>query len=65
MARDLNAGRMVLNVKVNGRLRWKVGTWVSGRSRFNVNCVSVLALGNSVPSGPLSSKQGSQCSTDV
>ncbi|KAF7830800.1 NDR1/HIN1-like protein 26 [Senna tora] len=61
MGRDQSAGRLVFNVKVNGKLRWKVGTWVSGRSRFNVNCVSVIAFGF----GPLSSKQGAQCSTDV
>ncbi|XWS50264.1 hypothetical protein CRYUN_Cryun12cG0073400 [Craigia yunnanensis] len=27
---DQTAGRIVLNLKVNGKLRWKVGTWVSG-----------------------------------
>ncbi|XP_054799339.1 NDR1/HIN1-like protein 26 [Prosopis cineraria] len=65
VARDRSAGRLVLNVKINGKLRWKVGTWVSGRSRFNVNCVSFVAFGPSVPSGPLSSNQGAQCSADV
>lgn len=65
VGRDQTAGRLVLNLKVNGRLRWKVGTWVSGRYRLNVNCVAVLAFGPSVPSGPLSTKQGTQCSTSV
>lgn len=65
VGRDQTAGKLVLNMKVNGRLRWKVGTWVSGKYRFNVNCVAVLAFGPTIPSGPLSSRQGSQCSTTI
>ncbi|KAD4584229.1 hypothetical protein R6Q59_036928 [Mikania micrantha] len=65
MGRGQMAGRLVLNIKTNGQLRWKVGTWVSGRYMFIVNCVVVLPFGASVPAGPLTSKQGSQCSTTV
>ncbi|RDX94316.1 NDR1/HIN1-like protein 1, partial [Mucuna pruriens] len=36
LAHDHTLGRLVLNLKANGMLRWKVGTWVSGRYRFNV-----------------------------
>lgn len=64
VGRDQMAGRLVLKVKANGELRWKVGTWVSGRYRFNVNCVAILPFGQSVPSGPLTSK-GTQCSTII
>ncbi|MBA0553969.1 hypothetical protein Golob_013105 [Gossypium lobatum] len=62
---DQTAGRIVLNLKVNGKLRWKVGTWVSGRYRFNVNCVSVMSFGPNAPTAPLSSNQAAQCSTAV
>ncbi|KAK7350938.1 hypothetical protein VNO77_10006 [Canavalia gladiata] len=62
VGRDQTVGRLVLNVKVNGKLRWKVATWVSGRYRFNVNCVSIIAFG---PSAPLTSKQGARCSTTI
>ncbi|CAK9158245.1 unnamed protein product [Ilex paraguariensis] len=65
VGRDQTAGKLVLNLKANGRLRWKVGTWVSGRYRFNVNCVAIMPFGPSIPSGPLSFKQGTQCSTMV
>jgi len=65
VGRDQTAGKLVLSLKMNGRLRWKVGTWVSGRYRFNVNCVSIMDFGPTIPSGPLSSKQGTQCSTTV
>ncbi|KAJ7965244.1 Late embryogenesis abundant protein [Quillaja saponaria] len=62
---DQTAGRLLLNLKTNGRLRWKVGTWVSGRYRFNVNCIAVMAFGPVIPAGPLSTKQGNQCSTTI
>lgn len=65
VGRDQTAGKLFLNLKLNGRLRWKVGTWVSGRYRLNVNCVAVMAFGPTLPSGPLSSKQGTLCSTTV
>lgn len=64
VGRDQTAGRLVLNMKVNGKLRWKIGTYVSGRFRFNVNCVSVMAFGPATTS-PLSSRQGTQCSTSL
>lgn len=62
--RDEGMGNLYLNFKVMGRLRWKVGTWVSGRYRFNVNCVTVVAFGVKV-SPPLSLRQGAECSTSV
>lgn len=65
VGRDQTVGKLVLNLKVNGRLRWKVGIWVSGKYRYNVNCVAIMPFGPSIPSGPLSSKLGTQCSTTV
>ncbi|KAI3519413.1 hypothetical protein L1887_08502 [Cichorium endivia] len=65
LGRDQTAGRLVLNLKANGLLRWKVGTWVSGKYRFNVNCVAVLVFGPSAPSAPLTARQGAQCYTTI
>ncbi|CAN1251144.1 NDR1/HIN1-like protein 26 [Linum perenne] len=66
VGRDLIGGKMVLSLRGKGKLRWKVGSWVSGRYRFNVNCVAVMPFGPDSNSGPLSSRpQGTQCSTDV
>lgn len=66
VGRDQTAGKLVVNLKVNGQLRWKVGTWVSGRYRLNVNCVAVTAFGPTIPiTGPLITKQGTQCSTSI
>lgn len=65
VGRDQTAGKLVLSLRGYGRLRWKVGTWVSGRYRLNVNCVAVLAFGPTLPTGPLSSKQATMCSTTI
>ncbi|OIV96918.1 hypothetical protein TanjilG_00500 [Lupinus angustifolius] len=65
VGRDQSSGRLVLNLKVNGKLRWKVGTWVSGHYRFNVNCVSFMAFGSSMTSSPISSNQVAHCSTTI
>ncbi|XP_073131592.1 NDR1/HIN1-like protein 26 [Henckelia pumila] len=62
--RDMATGKLVLSFKGNGRLRWKVGTWVSGRYRFMVDCVTVMPFG-AIPSPPLSSRQATVCSTTV
>ncbi|KAL6004041.1 hypothetical protein ACLOJK_004587 [Asimina triloba] len=48
MGRDQASGKLLLGLKLNGRLRWKVGTWVSGRYHFNVDCVAVMSFGPNV-----------------
>ncbi|KAF7849892.1 hypothetical protein BT93_L0162 [Corymbia citriodora subsp. variegata] len=63
--RDQSAGKLAITVKANGKIRWKVGTWVSGNYPIIVNCVAVMDFGPAIPTGPLSSKQGSQCSTSL
>lgn len=63
--RDTTVGKIVLNLKVNGWLRWKVCSWVTGKYKFHVNCVAIMPLGPSIPSAPLSSRQGTQCSTTL
>ncbi|WJX34402.1 hypothetical protein P8452_22520 [Trifolium repens] len=67
LGHDQNSGRLSLNLKANGKLRWKIGTWVSGRYRFNVNCVYVVTfgIGSSMNVPPLTSKQGALCSTQI
>ncbi|XP_059628929.1 NDR1/HIN1-like protein 26 [Cornus florida] len=65
MGRDQTAGKMALSMKMNGKLRWKVGTWVSGRYRININCIAIMPFGRGMAFGPLSSKQGYECSTVV
>lgn len=46
LSQDVDAGVVLLNIKINGRLKWKVGTWLSGNYRLGVNCPAYLTLGS-------------------
>ncbi|CAM0904704.1 unnamed protein product [Alopecurus aequalis] len=37
------AGYVLLHVKVDGRVKWKVGSWVSGGYHIFVNCPALLS----------------------
>ncbi|KAI3417845.1 LEA_2 domain-containing protein [Psidium guajava] len=65
VGRDQRAGKLVLSLKVNVQLRWKVGNWVSRQYALHVNCVVVMAFQPGALVTPLSSKQGSWCSTSI
>ncbi|CAL0332153.1 unnamed protein product [Lupinus luteus] len=45
LQQDQVAGGILVNVKINGRVKWKVGTWVSGRYHIDVNCPAYITLG--------------------
>ncbi|KAL1298827.1 hypothetical protein HN51_043121 [Arachis hypogaea] len=64
LQQDQNAGDVLVNVKVNGRVKWKVGTWVSGRYHVYANCPAYIkfvggdrdnAVGASAPEVKLAS----------
>lgn len=38
LQQDQNNGMVLVNLKVNGRVKWKVGRWISGRYHIFVNC---------------------------
>jgi Late embryogenesis abundant protein len=52
-----------LNLKIVGNLRWKVGPWMSGRYKLEVDCMTVQMSQPGEPL-PISSVQGAQCSTN-
>ncbi|KAL8140994.1 hypothetical protein V2J09_007015 [Rumex salicifolius] len=43
---DQTTGRLLMNFKMDGRVRWKVGTYVSGNYHLHVDCPAVIAVGN-------------------
>nr|GLL43227.1 NDR1/HIN1-like protein 12 [Ipomoea trifida] len=45
ISQDQNAGRVLINIRVDGRIRWKVGTFISGRYRLDANCPAYLSFG--------------------
>lgn len=46
LAQDLNAGAVLVNIKIDGQLKWKVGTWISGKYHLDVNCPAYIRFGD-------------------
>ncbi|PKU78242.1 NDR1/HIN1-like protein 1 [Dendrobium catenatum] len=68
IGQDENAGLMLIYIKISGRLRWKVGTWISGHYNIDVSCPAFLTVGNdNVNDGSpvFRFQQISPCSVDV
>ncbi|KAL3850263.1 hypothetical protein ACJIZ3_012145 [Penstemon smallii] len=42
---DQFAGTVLVNIKIDGRIRWKVGTFVSGKYHLFVNCPAYINFG--------------------
>ncbi|KAG6488542.1 hypothetical protein ZIOFF_049785 [Zingiber officinale] len=59
---DQQAGYTLLSVRVDGHLRWKVGTWVSGRY-LHVNCPTLLVL--DAGAYEYEFQQNTRCSVDI
>ncbi|KAG2311187.1 hypothetical protein Bca4012_025638 [Brassica carinata] len=64
---DINAGMVLLNIKVDGCVKWKVGSLVTGCYRLLVNCpASIPFSGRLAGTGPAIKDQlGQQCAVDV
>ncbi|XP_074577511.1 NDR1/HIN1-like protein 1 [Curcuma longa] len=70
---DQHAGYVFLSVRIDGRLRWKVGTWISRRYHIHVNCPAFLVLDSSKPYAPdagsyfyrFQFQQYARCSVDI
>ncbi|CAH9072643.1 unnamed protein product [Cuscuta europaea] len=45
LTQDERAGMVMINIRVDGQIRWKVGSFVSGRYRLYVNCPTYLSFG--------------------
>ncbi|KAL1199189.1 NDR1/HIN1-like protein 1 [Cardamine amara subsp. amara] len=64
---DLIAGMVLLNIKIDGWVRWKVGSWVSGGYRLHVNCPAYIILGGHFAGGGPAIKYQlvQRCAVDV
>lgn len=69
LAQDEADGFFFLWVKVEGRLRWKVGDWKSGRYHVFVNCPAYLSFDrsndSSFPTEMIRFRQSSTCTVDI
>ncbi|OMO83182.1 Late embryogenesis abundant protein, LEA-14 [Corchorus olitorius] len=48
LSQDMNAGLMLLDFHVFGQLKWKVGTWMSGRYQINANCPAYISFSDRI-----------------
>ncbi|TQD78765.1 hypothetical protein C1H46_035689 [Malus baccata] len=46
LGQDQNAGSVLLLIKMDGRVRWKVGTFISSRYHLYIRCPAFIALGS-------------------
>ncbi|KAH6802810.1 NDR1/HIN1-like 1 [Perilla frutescens var. frutescens] len=51
LAQDQNNGGIKMTVKIDGRVKWKVGSFISGRYHLHVSCPAYIPLGNSKSTG--------------
>ncbi|KAK7263447.1 hypothetical protein RJT34_31037 [Clitoria ternatea] len=71
LQQDQSGGVVMVNVKVNGRVKWKVGTWISGRYHLYVNCPAYIRfsgdrnIGIGVSSPAVKFQLLQSCSVDV
>ncbi|KAJ4823747.1 NDR1/HIN1-like protein 1 [Turnera subulata] len=46
LAQDQASGQVLLNIKIDGRVRFKVGTFISGRYHLYVRCPAFIQFGS-------------------
>lgn len=46
LSQDQSNGNLYVTVKIDGRVRWKVGTLITGHYHLYVHCPAFIALGN-------------------
>lgn len=66
ISQDIMVGTILLNVRIDGRVRWKVGSFISGKYHLYVNCPAYVGgkfIGNSVVVGKYQLVQN--CHVDV
>ncbi|KZV17386.1 hypothetical protein F511_23069 [Dorcoceras hygrometricum] len=52
---ELKQDRLMINVRVDGRIRWRVAAYISGKYHLHVNCPAYVSFGsesNGVSMGP-------------
>ncbi|XP_038972997.1 NDR1/HIN1-like protein 1 [Phoenix dactylifera] len=59
---DESAGFMLIYFKIDGRLRWKVGTWISGTYHIDVSCPAFFTVNSSKE---FQFQKTTSCSVDV
>ncbi|KAI0527008.1 hypothetical protein KFK09_002604 [Dendrobium nobile] len=68
IGQDENAGFVLIYIKIVGRLRWKVGSWISDHYHIDVSCPAFFTVANSKDNGGLTGfrfQRMTSCTVDV
>ncbi|XP_073012995.1 NDR1/HIN1-like protein 1 [Typha latifolia] len=68
LLQDCSANFLLIHVKLDGRVRWKVGSWISGKYHLFVSCPAFLSVQGGRGDGVVPSlkfQQMSACTVDV
>ncbi|XVF69241.1 hypothetical protein PTKIN_Ptkin11bG0065300 [Pterospermum kingtungense] len=69
LSQDLITGMVLLDIKIFGQLKWKVGSWISGRYQINAHCPAYISFGDRTKGIQVDSAMKYQlvqaCSVDV
>lgn len=61
---EMQNGLVSLSLRMEGTIRWKVGSWTSGNYNLNVNCWAILGMSNSI-GGQVPLQPGTKCHVEV
>jgi len=62
---DRQNGLLSLSLRIEGTIRWKVGTWTSGHYHLNANCWAILGLSNDGIGDQVPLQPGTRCHLEV
>lgn len=62
LQQDQAVGFFLLNIKIDGRVKWKVGTWISGTYHLSVSCPAYMTYSST---NGIRLQQPASCHVDV
>ncbi|GLJ14801.1 hypothetical protein SUGI_0240300 [Cryptomeria japonica] len=62
---EWDRGILSVNLRIEGKIQWKVGPWTSGHYHLNVNCVTIVAFTNCSNDARLPLEEVKRCHVSV
>lgn len=62
---EMQNGLLSLNLRLEGTIRWKVGSWTSGNYHLNVNCWAISGISINGIGSQVSLQPGNKCHVEV
>ncbi|XP_057853820.1 NDR1/HIN1-like protein 1 [Cryptomeria japonica] len=62
---EQQSGVLSVNLKIGGKIRWKVGTWTSRYYHLNVDCFAIMGFTSCCNGDQLPLEEGTRCDVSV